>query len=582
MLLYLWTAEEQLPPISTGRSSNKPILNQIINIAAMKQFAPILLLCLTLIFLTGCFDTTEDFTLNPDGSGKVVIESICAPLQLQANEKQTPEQELRSSVRSILDNVKGVTAWKDVTYERQDDGRLKFKGTAYFRNINRVEFQNLALLNFSLTKGPDGNLVLAVQMNDNKNEKPTNPAPTPDPEFAAKIKEAKARYQSSRPMLVGILATMKQDAVFHLPGTASQISNFKSIPGGDLRITFVGTNMLAAMDSLATNDDWWRSRLAGGRDMAQEGLSLDNALNEKLFGQKAPVRAVIAGGAPKFDYAAEVAAARTEYADLLRKLGPATRGLGLDMGDVDDSTDLAPPAQGGEFKSLQVGGVRWIFASDANNSLQAFNSSPGYTLSLIGELPGSIMAFSGGEVETATALDGSDLLPEKEWDRKINFPFLSRDHLSVMFEVNLQSPGPAVKGFKEISGSLTYSVGIGMTNVDLGITEIKAGAQGSQFNAEIKSIKPGFGANGGQNLGIKLQLAAQDIISLKAVGADGQEIVLKQNGYSSFNEIYTYIYHAKTELPDAARLIVQKYGEVKKYSIPFKLTNLTLLGQPIP
>ena len=291
---------------------------------------------------------------------------------------------------------------------------------------------------------------------------------------------------------------------------------------------------------------------------------------------------MIAGGAPKFDYAAEVAAARTEYAALLRKLGPATMSLGMGMGDVDDSTDLVPPAQGGEFKSLKVGGVRWIFESDANNSLQAFNSSPGYTLSLIGELPGSIMAFSGGEVETATALDGSDLLPEKEWDRKINFPFLSRDHSSVMFEVNLQVTGTAVKGFKEISGSLTYSVGIGMTNVDLGITEIKAGAQGSQFNAEIKSIKPGFGANGGQNLGIKLQLAAQDIISLKAVGADGQEIVLKQNGYSSFNEIYTYIYHAKTELPDTARLIVQKYGEVKKYSIPFKLTNLTLLGQPIP
>ena len=153
-----------------------------------------------------------------------------------------------------------------------------------------MEFQNLALLNFTLTKSPDGNLVLAVQMNDKQNEKPTNPTPTSDPELAAKIKEAKARYQSSRPMLVGILATMKQDAVFHLPGTASQVSNFKSIPGGDLRITFVGTNMLAAMDSLTTNNDWWRSQLAGGRNMASDGLSLDGALNEKLFGQKAPLR----------------------------------------------------------------------------------------------------------------------------------------------------------------------------------------------------------------------------------------------------------------------------------------------------
>jgi hypothetical protein len=546
----------------------------------MKQFAPVILLCLTLVFLAGCFDTTEDFTLNPDGSGKVVIESICAPMQLQVDEKQSPEQELRSSVRSLLDNIKGVTAWKDVTYVRQDDGRLKFKGTAYFRNINKLELQNLALLNFTLIKSPDGSLVLAAQMKDNQNVKPTNPAQTPESEWAAKIKEAKARYQSSRPMMVGFLATMRQDAVFHLPGVASQVSNFKSTPEGDLRITFDGTNMLAAMDVLATNDDWWRSQLAGGRDMAQGGLNLDNAMNEKLFGQKAPVRAVFTGGVSKFDYAAEVAAARTEYAALLKKLGPATMNLG--MGDVDDSTDLAPPAQGGEFKSLKVGGIRWIFALDETNELRVFNGSPSYTLTLIGELPGSVQAFSGGEVETATALDGSDLLPEREWDRKINFPFLSHDHLSVMFEVNLQPPGPAMKGFKEISGSLTYSVGIGLTNIDLGFPKIEADAPGSQFGAVIASVKPGLAANGGQNLRIKLQLAPQDIISLKAVGADGQEIALRQEGFSGFNNIYTYTYHAKTELPDNAHLIVQKYDEIKKYSIPFKLTNLTLFGQPIP
>lgn len=553
-------------------------------LAAARQFAPIILGCLTLIFLTGCFDTTEDFTLNPDGSGKVVIESVCAPLQLQMNQKQTPDQELRSSVRSILDNVKGVAAWKDVTYERQDDGRLKFKGTAYFRNINRVEFQNLVLMNFNLTKAADGSLVLDAQMNDKQNQRLAKPASIPDSDLAAKIKEAKARYQSSRPMMVGILATMKQDAVFHLPGTASQVSNFKSIPGGDLRITFAGTNMLAAMDSLAGNDDWWRSQLADGRDMAQGGLSLDNAFNEKLFGERGPVRAVIAGGLPKFDYAAEVAAARPEYAALLKKLGPASMGLGLGMGagDDNDSTDLAPPAQGGDFKNLKVGGVRWVFASDSNNNLQAFNGSPGYTLSLIGELPGSVMAFSGGEVDTATALDGSDLLPEQDWDRKINFPFLSRDHSSVMFEVSLQSPGPEVKGFKEISGSLTYSVGVGMTNVNLGFTEIQAGALGSEYGAMIKSVKPVFGANGGQNLGLKLQLEPQEIISLKAVGSDGQEIILKQNGYSGMNGNYSYTYRSKTELPANARLIVQKYDELKKYSIPFKLTNLNLLGQPIP
>ncbi|MGC9943027.1 MAG: hypothetical protein ABSE48_14445 [Verrucomicrobiota bacterium] len=553
----------------------------------VKHVAPFILVCLALIFLTGCFDTKEDFTLNPDGSGKVVIESICSPLQLpmNGNDKQTPEQKTQAALRSILDNVKGVTAWKNVSYEQQQDGRYQFKGIAFFKDINKVVFQNLALINFTLTKRPDGDLVLAAQMGQQQNERTAASPLLTGPELAEKIKEAKGNYQSSRPMMVGFLTPMRQDAIFHLPGAVGEISNFKSTPGGDLRITFAGTNLLAAFDSLSTNDDWWRLHVAGGRNMVQDGIILDNALNEKLFGQKAPVQAVITGSAPIFNYAVEVAAAKTEYAALLKKLGPASMDTGMGMlgtSEVDDSAELAPPAQGGEFKSLKVGGIRWVFDSDGDNNVQSFNGPPGYTLSLIGELPGSVKEFSGGELETATALDGSDLLPEKQWDRTINFPFLSRDHLSVVFEVKLQSPGPDVKGFKEISGNLTYSVGTGSTNVDLGITEIRVGAEGSEFGARISSVRPGLAANGGQNLGIKLQLAPKYVISVKAVGADGQETVLKQNSYSGINGYFTYTFHAKTELPPNARLIVTKYAGIKKYSIPFKLTNLSLLGQPIP
>ena len=543
----------------------------------MKHFVPCTLLCLALIFLTGCFDTKEEFTLNPDGSGKVVIESICAPLEMQVNEKQTPEQKLQGAIRSLFDNVKGITAWRDVTFERQDDGRVKFKGTAYFANINKVELQSLALMNFTLTKRADGSLVLAARIKEDENEKPATPPKNPDPEMAAKIKEAKGNYQSSKPMMAAFLATMKQDAVFHLPGAASEISNFKTTPAGDLRITFIGTNMLEAMDSLATNDDWWRLQLAGGRDMSKEGLSLDNDLNEKVFGQRGPVRAIVAGGAPRFDYAREVAAARTEYAALLRKLGPAN----TTADNVNDSAELAPPAQGGEFKSLKVGGIRWIYKSDDKNDVRPFNLSPGCTLSVIGELPGSVMAFSGGSVDTAIALDGSDLLPEQEWDRRINFPSLSRDHSVVVFDINLQAPGPEAKGFKEISGSLKYSVGTGSTNIDLGITEIKPGAQGSAFGAEIKSIKPGFGENGGQDLEIKLRIDPQQIISVKAIGTDGQDTPLGRRGYSGYNDEYTYTFNTKATLSPNARLVIQQYAEVKKYSTPFKLANLTLLGQPL-
>jgi hypothetical protein len=188
----------------------------------MKRLIAATFLCLALVCLTGCFDTQEEFTLNPDGSGKVVIESVCAPLQLQLNQTATPEQKLQGAIRSLLENVKGVTAWKDVTYVRQDDGRIKFRGTAYFADINRVEFQNLAILNFSLKKSEGGRLVLAAQMSQDQNENVRKPAQLSDQDMAEQIKEAKGSYQSSRPMLVGFLTTMKQNAIFHLPGTVAE------------------------------------------------------------------------------------------------------------------------------------------------------------------------------------------------------------------------------------------------------------------------------------------------------------------------------------------------------------------------
>jgi hypothetical protein len=542
----------------------------------MKKFIPCTLACLSLLFLTGCFDTKEDFTINPDGSGKVTIESVFAPFQLDMgdDDKKTPDQKLQSAIKDVLDNAKGVAAWRDVSYKQEDDGRVWFKGTAYFADLSQVEFQNLAAMNFTLQK-TNGGLVLETQMNkkDDQTKKPA-PAKLSDAEMTAKIKESRASYQSSRPMMIGILGAMHQAAVFHLPGAASGVSNFKATPAGDLQISFDGTNMMAAMDALTASDDWWRKQLAAGDNVMQDGVSMDDELNEKLFGQKAPVRAVIAGGgAAKFDYATELAAAKTEFAVLQKKLGA----------DSDsDTTELAPPAQGGEFKSLKIGGVRWIFETDDNNDVRPFNETAGYSLSVVGEFSGSVTEVSDGKVETALALDGSDLLPEDEWNRKINFPRLSKDRTKVVFEINLRPPGPGATGFKEISGTLGYSVAAGTTNVDLGIPEIKAGATGTELGASVVSIKPGFGNNGGQDIELKLHLEPAELISLAAVGADGQETALERRGYFGGNNQYSITFNAKTEIPASSRLVAKMYSQVKQFEVPFKLSNINLSGQPVP
>ena len=89
-----------------------------------------------LLVTSGCFDTTEDFTINPDGSGKVVHECTFQPVNLNLgnNDNQDPGVVLTNAIREVLENSKGVEAWRDVSFKTLDDGRTYFKGTAYFKD----------------------------------------------------------------------------------------------------------------------------------------------------------------------------------------------------------------------------------------------------------------------------------------------------------------------------------------------------------------------------------------------------------------------------------------------------------------
>jgi hypothetical protein len=541
----------------------------------MKRILSVVFVWLSLFLLTGCFDTQQEFTLNPDGSGKVVITSLCAPFQLDmAGEKKTPEQKLAESVKNLFENTKGVAGWREVTYQQQEDGRMRFQGTAYFADLNKVEFNGLAVMEFTLVK-TNGALVLSTSMKKDEKKKPA-PAKLSEVEMTAKIKEARASFQSGKPMLSGFLAGLQQNITFHLPGAVSEVANFKKTAAGDLQISFAGTNMIAAMESLVQNDEWWRKKLAVSDNVMQDGVEMDDEFYEKLFGQRAPVRAVIAAGAAKFDYAAEVAVARKEFAALQKKLDAADAG--------STATADAPPAQGGDFKSLKVAGIRWVFPNGDKDEfeMRPFNESPGYALAVVGELPGAVLEVSEGKVTSALAADGSDILPEKEWDRKINYPRLAKDRTRVLFEVKVTAPSAEAKGFKEIAGTLQYTVGSGTTNVDLGITELKAGAQGTALGASIKEIKASFGSKGGQDLLLDLNLAPTEIIALTLVATDGTETVLKQNGYGGNGRKYSMTFQSKTDFPATGRLVAKLHAEVKHFEIPFKLTSLNLLGQPLP
>lgn len=528
-------------------------------ISAKKAY---LWLCISLccVFLNSCFDVEQKFTLNPDGTGKVVMDCVIQNFSLDGDGEQS-EETLKKAVSTLIKKSKGVEVWRDVAYSWTDDGRIKFKGTAYFSDISKLELPNVGILTFDwVANGENG--LLKMEFNDS--EKSTKKKPvTKDPEARKKeILAERQKFQQSKPMLLGFMTGLKHTASFTLPGKASETVNFTEGKDGRVNIEVTGEKLFATMENLVSDDEWMMSNSFD----SQEGPSDAEAMSEELFGQKGEVKAVRTGlGKPLFDYTAEVAAARKDFALLQEQF----------------TEPIAPPAKGEAMKSLNVVGVRMSEEVDKKLGLRPFNSESGFSFCVLGEFPGSVLAVSEVLLEKATADDGSDLLPESDWDRKASFPSLSETKTEVMFELKMKMPEPRVKYFREISGNIQYAVSSGLKETDLGFSSLKAGEKGEEFNAEITEIKDGWKNDGSKEIEIKLSLEADSMKSLILVdGAKRWE--LDKRGHSSFgNGPTTFTFGSKDGFPENGKLTIVMHDGVKTYDVPFKFEDISLHGKPV-
>ena len=108
-------------------------------------------------------------------------------------------------------------------------------------------------------------------------------------EIAAKIKEGRAKYTQMKPMMTMIMSTMKMDITFHVPGTVAESSCFKKGEGGSLQILIEGAKLLETMDKVAADNAILREIVTAGESISDGGPRTSLIMNEKMFGEKAPV-----------------------------------------------------------------------------------------------------------------------------------------------------------------------------------------------------------------------------------------------------------------------------------------------------
>ena len=527
----------------------------------MRRFIGVAALFALMFAAAGCVDLEQEYTINPDGSGKVVVHWIGAPFNL--GPAKTPEAQAQSLLKDEITKCEGVDAWKDLSCTARDDGKFEFKGTAYFKDLARLKLHNqgFSMLVIKSSKDAAGNLVIVNEM---ENKKAAADKPLTEEEAKKKLKEERAKYQQGKRFVESMLADLKAVAKLNLPGKVGAATNFKKVSDNSVRITLDGKAFMKVLDDVINNDELMLKHLKekGSLDAAPT----DEAFNEKIFGEKGPVRATTTGAlAALFDYEKEAGPARKEFEEIAKKMGGGPIG---------------PPAKGGDFKSLKVAGVRHVYEADMERGLMPLGQhQPGMSISLLGDLPGTVLGMKEGKLKKAVADTGDDLLPE-EFQRSIHWVQLGKDKASVAFDVNLAAPGAKVKGLKEVSGVLTYLVGGKTKAADLGITEFKTGAKGTQFGSTVTKVEDNSWQEGHQNLELTVGLSRDMIASVVVQDESGSALKTMEGGSMSSGEETTLTFTIKGKFPAKGKIKVEVYEDLKTFEIPFKIENVDLLGRP--
>ncbi len=309
------------------------------------------LLCL---LLGGCVECEQTYTLNPDGSGKVAVTLVTPfnPFEQALGGGKDKRPSLAEKKRLFLDKLlrtaQGVAAWADVSADYTPEGRLKFQGTAYLKDLKQLKSETALSSPARLVPQADGSLRLVFNPenlkpnlpNGDKEEAPDARKLT-DKELDEYILGKRVEYQSGKGLLTAMLTDLKFTYIFRLPGDVSEVKAYRAEGKRAVSLVMDGNKILKATNDLMARDNaFFRKHLrAGGHIEAGLGGSAEGLKALGLDWHEAAATVARPAG-PQFNYGKEVAAARKAYPALRKRLGlgeekkvpdfPGPQGSGID------------------------------------------------------------------------------------------------------------------------------------------------------------------------------------------------------------------------------------------------------------
>lgn len=270
-----------------------------------KNFESVILLLVAFAFTACNKQMNQTFIINPDGSGKMIIES-------GLNDPANPvdETKLKNNLANLISATKGADSWENLVINKPGNGKkYQIEATGYFSDINQVKNEEESFPTMVWTN-KNGIASLALKGKENNARKKQGRAEA-EKQAAADQK----RWQNTREELAS-LAKTEIISNFRMPGQIVPVQGYKT-SNNTATVILDGKKMLAALDAIYANKNVLIQDKMNGNTNASESFILN-----KLYGTSKPPLFKTRGSLKAFfDYKTEVARAKKNYPATLAALG---------------------------------------------------------------------------------------------------------------------------------------------------------------------------------------------------------------------------------------------------------------------
>lgn len=370
--------------------------------------------------LVSAFGCTAEhvYTLNPDGSGRVEIRWVSA------------EGGYRNARRAetLLNRSTDVQAWRDVSFHVVESGRAEFRATAYFPDVNADPLAGMNRLSIRIVDNDDGTKTLSVRhprLHDYR------------PKRALSEAEIRKRMAKVRDDYLKMLRQPGNERdrrarlriVIDPPGKVRQAVNFRLRDDGKLELLLDGAAIQDALGEILNDKRKVREFVTAGEGLVKCGPTLTAMINERVFGFRAQVEAILEGPfKPKFDYAAALERDKKGLSAVIRDAGFVPAHL--------PSADEQPRLRDVRVKSAKLSG------QTISGILEA-------------RLPQRGRYDDGIEIYRVVDDQGRVLVPcKRAW--RYRTAQLRADGTRVEFQFSAPGARPGTAKLKEISGVYRY------------------------------------------------------------------------------------------------------------------------------